>query len=102
MFFVVAVTTDLDSHRTDEASIDYLQVVVLYVEKLAFPNKLRKCQRSTGLSTTDHSPIEDQSGLGKVSPFVECTLNSLDELDLTVIRLDIESGEVLVIVGVVD
>ena len=35
LLFVVAVTTDLDSHGTDEASIDDLKVVVLSVERLA-------------------------------------------------------------------
>ena len=79
-----------------------MQVVVLSVQQLAFLNQLRQGQRRTGLTTADHGAVKDEGGPGQVSSLVEGALDCLDELDLAIVGLDVEGGEELIVIGVVD
>ena len=102
LVLVVAVPAHLHSHRTDQAGVEHLQAVVLAVEQLALVDQLREGERGAGFSAADHGAVEDEGGPCEVSPFVEGALHCLDELDLAVVGLDVERGEELIVVGVVD
>ena len=40
LLFIVAITTDLDSHRADQAGIKYLKIIVFVVEQFTLLYKL--------------------------------------------------------------
>lgn len=63
---------------------------------------MREGQRGAGLATADHGPVEDEGGPGEGAFFVEGAFDCLDELYLTGVGFDVEGGEELVVVGVVD
>lgn len=102
LFLAVAVATNLHAHRADETRVEDLKSVICGFGELTVAEELRKCQRSTGLTTADHSAVEDESWLHNGTIFLECLLDSLYELDLTRVGLDVESGEESVVAGVID
>ena len=101
LFFVVAISTHLNSDRPNEARIQNLKRFILVVNQLALLDELRKSKRGTGFSTTNHSPIEKQSWMGDGSLIVEGTFHSLDKLYLTVVGFNVKSWEKFIICCVI-
>ena len=79
-----------------------MQVIIFGIKQLTLMHQLRQSQRGAGFSTTNHSSVEDKGRSSDVTSFVEGFLDCLDELDLRVIGFDVEGGEELIVVGVVD
>lgn len=102
MLFVIAVTTDLNSDRSNQTRIKNLETVVAVVKQLAFMDKLGQSQRRAGFAATNHSSIKDQGWSGQRPPFIKGALHSLDKLNLAVVGLDIKGREESIVDGVVD
>lgn len=102
LFLVVRIPTDLDPDGADEAGVKNLELGVLLVDQLALVHQFRKGNRSTGLTTADHGFVQDQSRSLDWPLIIKGALYSLDEIDLTVVGLDVQSREKLVVVRVIN
>lgn len=101
LFFVVSISSYLHSHRSDQTRINYLHFRVFLVNQFTLIYQLWQGDWSTGLTTTNHSFVKDKSRVLNWALFIKGAFYGLDELDLAVVRLDVQSREKSVIVCVI-
>jgi hypothetical protein len=92
----------LDPHGTNETAVEDLKVLILVIQQFDFVYEAAQGDRGAGFAAADHGVVEHKQRVADGALLhVEGLLDSLDELDLALVGVDVEGGEVGVVDGVV-